>query len=184
MSPTYIKILLLVLPVVIYTQLISSVYSGGGQVFTFANNIKSSRDLIPQYEAAFDQADSLVNQVKELRKDYDNFDKDLQAKLDKIIPPSVNEIMLQDEFVEYAKASNVTLEKITVGKSTISIYPELGVYGGTAEFTGSYEDFKKALRFIETNLRYLDILSVDFGFTKDSPTLTTMKLSYQTYYLK
>lgn len=184
MSPAYIKILLLALPVVIYTQLISPLYSGGGQVIVFENNIRSSKALIPQYELALTQATELGSKASTLRKDYDIFDKDTLTLLNKIIPRSVNEIMIQDEFAEYVKESGITIVDFSIGKSISTVYPELSVYSGSITFSGSYEDFKKAIHFVETNLRYLDITSLDFAISQKDPNLSSMKLSFQTFYLK
>lgn len=168
----------------LYTQVISPLYSGGGQVFVPSSNIKFSRELLAQYDTAIKQADVIVNQSKTLKTDYDAFDENTIKTLNVMIPSSVNEVMITDEFTEFVKRSNLKIDEFSIGPSTVSDIPGLGTYTAVITVVGGYEDFKATLRFIEGSLRFYDIQSVDFSINEKEPELSIMKVSFKTYYLK
>lgn len=167
-------------------QVISPLYSGGGQVFVPSSNIKSSRELLAQYDSAIAQADTIVNQSKTLKTDYDALlaDESTIKTLNVMIPSSVNEIMIMDEFAEFIKASNLTVTEFSIGPSTGTDLPGLGVYGASIAISGGYEDFKATLRFIEGSLRFYEIQAVDFSINEKEPEGSTMKVTFRTFYLK
>lgn len=165
-------------------QVISPLYSGGGQLYIPDNNIKSSRELLSRYSVAITQAETIVGQSKKLKSDYGSFDELTKKTLNIILPSNVNEIMITDEFSEFVKASNLNVSDFSIGKALTSPYPDLGYYSGSITVSGSYEDLKAMLRHIEGSLRYYDITSFSYAISEKDEMNSSLKVNFQTYYLK
>lgn len=168
-------------------QIISPLYSGGGQVYVPDSNIKSSRELLAQYDSALKQATTLISQANALSKDYESFDKVTKSKLDSMIPSSIDPIMYTDELAELVKNSDSKIDA-SFGERMVpsGTYADLGAFEVGFKVEGTYEDFKKALILIESSLRLYDIESIKFSAPdpeKDG-SLSTMNVSAKTYILK
>ena len=187
MTPLYLKILLLILPIVLYTQVISPLYSGGGQLYVPDNNIKSSRELISQYDGALKQASTLIEQGDILKKDYKEFDEGTKAKLNTMIPSYIDQIMMTDELAELVSKSDIKIETtLGIRAANDSSYADLIAYDVGFKVSGSYEDFKKVLKLIESSLRLYDIEGVKFTApdTEKEGSISEMTVSTKTYILK
>ena len=184
MSPLYFKILLIALPFVLYMQVISPLYSGGGQLYTPDTNIKDSRTRLSQYQGAIKTADKLIKDANSLRTDYESFDDATKATLNTMIPSGVNPVLLIDEMTELMKQTGIDVDGISQSITTSTLYPKLGVYNISMAVNGGYEDFKKALRKIQSSLRIYDIEAISFTPPEKDGEVSKMQVAIKTYFLK
>ena len=184
MSPLYFKIFLIALPFVLYMQIISPLYSGGGQLYVPETNIKDARAVLSQYDSAIKTADKLIKDANSLRADYESFDDATKATLNTMIPTGVNPVLLLDEVTELMNQTGVDVDGISQNITTSTLYPKLGVYTISMAVNGGYDDFKKALRQIQNSLRIYDIEAVTFIPPEKDGEVAKMQVALKTYFLK
>ena len=165
-------------------QVISPLYSGGGQLYVPDTNIKASRELISQYTSALSQADTLIKQANDLKGDYDSFDEATKATLYTMLPTSINPVLLSDELTELIKTTNLETDGISQRVTVSSMYPDLGAYDLSFSVNGTYDDFKRVLRILQSSLRMYDIQAVSFTPAEKEGETTKMQISFKTYFLK
>lgn len=185
MSPLYFKILLVSLPIVLFLQVISPLYSGGGQLFVPQTNIKNSNELLKQYDGALKQADQLIKDANALRADYESFDEATKATLNTILPSGVDPVLLLDELTDLIASTGLETDGISqrlTGGS--ALYPGLNVYDLSFSVGGTFDDFKRILKTLQSSLRFYDIQSVSFNAPEKEGDLTKLQVSFRTYYLK
>jgi hypothetical protein len=185
MQPLHIKIALAVMPILVYTQVVSPIVSGGGTLFIPETNITTSKSLITQYDLAVSQAEKLASDVKTISKDLEAFDKTVEGTLEKIIPSSIDPVMFTDELTEFVKNENLPVTDFTQGENKgITSYPELGEYFVAFTFAGDYSEIKRVLKTIQSSLRLYDIQSVEITAPQKDGELFNVKVQAKTYFLR
>jgi hypothetical protein len=186
MNPLYIKLFLLAIPGLVLTQIISPLYSGGGSIYIPETNIVSSKALIAQYDVALAQADKVVQDAKNLKKDFTSFDETTKQTMEKMIPSKIDPIMFTDELTEMIKNENLPVSKFgqAESKAESQQYPGLGFSMVSFTVDGRYDDFRRVLKIIEGSLRLYEIESIRFTMSDKESEMSSMQVSAKTYFLK
>lgn len=181
MSSLLFKILLVVFPIVLYTQLISPLYSGGGSIYQPEKSITDLKDLSLQYDSTIKQAATLVNQADDLKNQYTNLSPEAKANLSVMIPDAVDQIRLLDEVDSIIKEAGFSSNDI--GISEIGDKDKAG-YAISFTTKGSYSKFKNLLHAFQTSLRLYTVDSISFNAPTVSGDLITFQVRLETYYMK
>lgn len=173
------------------------------------SDIGSLRTEVASYNDALNNSKSLENERDKLTAKYNTINPDDLTKLQKLLPENVDNIRLILEIEKIASPYNMILTDVkynataptaaaaapatevkagAVAKTTILNY---GVFDLEFSTTGSYNNFIAFLKDIESNLRIVDISSIDFSSdvtsnTKIPSATESYKYNFKirTYWLK
>lgn len=175
--------------------------------------ISMLRDQVASYDKALDNSQELGKKRDELTKKKNSMDPDDLIKLQKLLPDNIDNIRLIIEIGEIAKPYGMTLKDVkynaTTDKNTTPSAAGAVQVGGTAqsaskdygvwdlEFStvGTYSNFLNFLRDLESNLRIVDISSIQFssnpttGGSNSTPNSSSIQsyrygFKIKTYWLK
>jgi restriction endonuclease S subunit len=183
MSPLLFRTLLILIPVVLYYEIISPLYSGGGTLYSPERSITELRDLSSQYDATLAQADSLAQQAEKLQSQYNHISDDTKQKLAVMIPENIDPVRLIDEIDFILKKAGFT--SLDIGYTDTGSLDK-GRTGYTISFSvkGNYTKFKDLLNTLEKSLRTFSVQAISFS-SPDNPTdLTNFQVRMETYYMK
>ncbi|MEX2028920.1 MAG: hypothetical protein WD963_00345 [Candidatus Paceibacterota bacterium] len=157
------------------------------------NDITQMRLQTASYNEALNNSKALENERDKLTAKLNSFNRDDLAKLQKLLPDNVDNIRLILEIEQLALPYGMVLKDVkysaTAEEDSTSGAPLAGavVRGGGAatllhrdydvwdlEFstTGTYNNFLNFTRDLESNLRIVDISSIEFS-SNTTPTPTT-----------
>lgn len=182
MSKGLLKLLLLSATVATYLLVIKPLYSGVGSVFVPEQSIKSLQLLNQQYDGTLAKADELVNQAQELRKQYEKISAEDKAKMEIMVPSSIDKVRLLSEVQGIADQSGFALTNLTFGEG-VGMSTNRGVATISFSVKTTYPRFKEFMNNFEKSLRLFSIDSVSFNAPEDGD-LTNYQVKLQTYYLK
>lgn len=135
--------------------------------------------------------------VAQVRQAMERFSErpELQGAVSLALPLKANEGRVFHEVQKLAEMNEVSLQTFQVNVSTASSQKKpksstvafavapVQALNFQARFVGSYENFKKFLEMLETNVRITDVRSVSAEpIARSSPNFYTFNLSAATYY--
>ena len=176
------------------------------------NSMSTDRTQGASYSEALDNSKALESERDKLTVKYNAMDPDSLSRLEKLLPDNVNNIRLILEIGNIASPYGMVLSNVKYNITSPSTTANTGVSsavvqgGGVVnqgpsdygvfdlEFTtsGSYDNFLKFTKDLESNLRIVDISSV--GFSSDTsasnssksnlPEIYKYDFKIKTYWLK
>jgi len=177
--------------------------------FVFANplygDITEMRGRMASYDEALNNSKALENERDKLTAKYNALDPDNLEKLEKLLPDNIDNIRLILEIERVALPYGMALKdvkyNVTNDEEDIAAraVPQGGRAGAIAntdygtwdlEFstTGSYDNFLKFSRDLESNLRIVDISSIKFSSSNatkvNSADVYRYDFKIKTYWLK
>jgi len=178
--------------------------------FMFTNplykNISEIRTQIASYNEALDNSKALEAERDKLTQKYNSIDSENLAKLSKLLPDNVDNIRLILEIEKIAspygmvlkdikydtitKKDNTTGEVIQGGATVQSSRKDYGIWDLEFSTQGTYNNFVNFIKDLESNLRIIDISSIQFssntGAGLDSSLSEVYKYGFKikTYWLK
>ncbi len=169
--------------------------------------ISTLKGQVLSYDKALDNSKSLDVEREKLTKKYNSIDPNNLAKLEKLLPDNVDNIRLILEVEKLASPYGMVLRDVkydTIKKTEEDAQPTEVFQGGDTntpaqndygtwdlEFSteGSYTNFLNFLRDLESNLRIVDISSIQFSSTTGTGTTTPVDVykygfKVKTYWMK
>lgn len=174
-------------------------------IFTdpFYADVLSNKDQIASYNEALDNSKALEAQRDKLTQKYNSFSTDDLSKLQKLLPDNVDNIRLILEIEKIAAPYGMVLKDVkydttstTAGaqpaKTTVisSSNKDYGAWNLEFSTQGTYNNFISFLKDLESNLRIVDISSIQFSSNASSGLNPSTSNSYKydfkirTYWLK
>lgn len=179
----------------------------------FYNDIKELRTKVASFDEALGNSKALENKKDELTTKDNSINPDDKIKLQKLLPENIDNIRLILEIEQIASPFNMTLKdvKYSATNTKKSAVPEgvavvqgggmaqdlnkdYGVWDLEFSTTGTYNNFLNFTKKLESNLRIVDISSIQFSsdtssksdLTPNSPSLESYKYDFKikTYWLK
>ena len=167
-----------------------------GTFFVFTNpkyqEIQSYKAQISQYDDALNNEIKLEQDRDTLSNTYHNFPVDAQDRLVKMLPDNADNIRLIIDIQKIAATYGVTVQSISfdnnqgsdAGADTSSRAPsqDYGVFDLEFSISGTYNNFLRFLKVMESSLRVNDVQSISFasGGVKD---VYTYDIKIKTYWL-
>lgn len=165
------------------------------KILAEAKIVKLSND---EYKTAIDNAKRLIEVRDKVIAKYNDLSEKDRAKLDKIIPKSVDNIRLIIDTNAVAYGKGLPLKNVSVsvegassgsaqdepaisGESEIST-PVLGKAKVSFDVDATYQQFIGFLQTIESNLRIMDVDSLSLTASEDG--MYNWKVGLTTYWLK
>lgn len=167
------------------------------------DEVKSLKAQVTSYNEVLNDSKSLENERDKLTKKFNTMTSENLDKLEKLIPDNVDNIHLILEVEKLASPYGMVLRDIKydtlkkektpvneVFQSGTTNLPSQKNYGTwDLEFSteGSYSNFLKFLKDLESNLRIVDITSVQFSSVTTStanPDVYKYGFQVKTYWLK
>ena len=177
--------------------------------FTFVNPIHkeviSLQAKVTSYNTALDNATALRRERDKLTKKNNSLSLEDLNKLEKLLPNNVDNIRLIIEIGEVALLYDMVLKdvKYNIDSKSKTGASEIQGVAGDNKFTnkdygmwdlefsteGSYENFLRFIEDLESNLRIVDIASIEFSsasvsITKSSTEYYRYNFKIRTYWLK
>ncbi|MCE9549092.1 hypothetical protein K8Q98_01700 [Candidatus Nomurabacteria bacterium] len=174
----------------------------------FYHEISELKGQAAAYDEALNNSKALENERDKLTKKYNAIDATNLDKLAKLLPDNVDNIRLILEIEKVAAPYGMILRDVkynpvnessmqntssTVAQTGITSSRESPDYGSwDLEFSteGNYEDFNNFIKALESNLRIVDISSIDFssrsgsGINLSSSEIYKYSFKIKTYWLK
>ncbi len=170
------------------------------------NGLSDLRAEVASYNEALGNSKALEDARDQLTAKYNSFSKEDLARLQKLLPESVDNIRLILEIEQLAAPYGMALKNVQYSTEDAGVAPAGGAgapakavqsrkgYGVLdLEFTvsGSYDDFIKFLRDLENNLRLVDVSFLEFSSSTgravsktSDPEIYDYNLKIKTYWLK
>jgi cell division protein FtsB len=183
MSPTLTKVLLIAIVATLYFEVISPLYSGGGQLLTFDSTITSLRSENASYDATVEQAKLLIAQAGELKQGYEAIPEDKRQDLGVMVPTSIDPVRLIDEVNSIAEQNGFVLSDVSyIDSNNLG----KGRSGYTVSFItkGNYLRFTELIKSLEKSLRIFVVTSVSFSAPTQAGDLTTFQVRLDSYYMQ
>ena len=152
------------------------------------NDVSSQKQQIASYNEALNNSKVLESERDTLTKKYDEVDKADLSKLQKMLPDNVDNIRLILEIGEIARPYGMVLGDVTYDStgtnssnsgSNTSTAPasgntvqgsNYGIWNLGFSTSGSYTNFLNFIRDLESNLRIVDVSSIDFTSNDVAPS--------------
>lgn len=184
MSPKLLNIFLLMFSGVIYFFFINPVYTGVGSLWTPEKGIIQLRTDKQRYTSTLDQVGTIVAQAGTLKKEYAGVTDEEKAKMQMMVPNSIDKVRLLSEITNIASQSGTTLDTLNV--SDLKSYGDkaVGAYTVTFSIKATYPRFKEIMRNYETSLRLFSTESVAFSASEKETDPITFNVRMMTYYMK
>ncbi len=183
MSPKLLNLLLIVFSFTLYYLVISPLYSGIGAIWQPEKSIAALKTLNAQYDQTLSQAEGLLKQADQLRKEYNALDASSKEKMLRMVPESVDPIRLLSEVDRIAAESGIGLASVSYAD-----IPQATKFAGAYQLSmsvkTSYPKFKEFMRNYENSLRLFTLQSVNFSAPEKEGDLITFQVRLLTYYLK
>jgi len=139
----------------IYSSLIKSIYA---EIKNKRTEIVSRLELINKYETS-------IKQIQKILSEYQNISQFAET-ISSILPPEQNVSQSVNQISGLAKINNLIINFLSVQQLAItpSSKPDLirgrGVLRLNFALTGSYENFRKFVQTMETNISLMDLISL------------------------
>lgn len=178
MSPKLFNSLLIIVSVVLYFYVIDPLYTGADAVFWNSGpSIQSLNVLKNQYQATIDGVSGILQEAKDLEKEYNSFDATTTKNMMIMVPSSIEEVRLLSELTEMANLSGFSIEGLNVKDKS-------GEYTVNFTMNTTYPKFKTFMYKFETSMRLFTLKSVSFTPSKDETELIKFSVELSTYYMK
>lgn len=143
------------------------------------DDITSLKAQVSAYNQALDNSKALENERDKLTKKYNSIDPANLDKLEKLLPDSVDNIRLILEIEKIASPYGMVLKEVkydsiakeTVGDTAVQAGQsgmelssrDYGLWNLSFSTEGTYANFLNFIRDLESNLRIVDISSIQFS---------------------
>lgn len=184
MSKNLLNLLLIVTIFATYYLAIGPLYSGAGGVWQPSNSIGALQAMNTQYDATLGQADGLYSQAQTLRAQYANVSADQKAKMEIMVPNSIDKIRLLDEVNSIGRQTGLAFDSLAYSEGASGGTSPLGTAGVTFTVKTNYSKFKELMDNFEKSLRLYSIQTVSFSGAVKDGDLITYQVKLGTYYLK
>jgi len=150
-----IAIFMFIASLFIYSSLIKSIYA---EIKNKRTEIVSRLELINKYETS-------IKQIQKILSEYQNISQFAET-ISSILPPEQNVSQSVNQISGLAKINNLIINFLSVQQLAItpSSKPDLirgrGVLRLNFALTGSYENFRKFVQTMETNISLMDLISL------------------------
>jgi len=150
-----IAIFMFIASLFIYSSLIKSIYA---EIKNKRTEIVSRLELINKYETS-------IKQIQKILSEYQNISQFAET-ISSILPPEQNVSQSVNQISGLAKINNLIINFLSVQQLAItpSSKPDLirgrGVLRLNFALTGSYENFRKFVQTMETNISLMDLVSL------------------------
>lgn len=172
------------------------------------NEVKQSRSEMAAYNEALNNSKALENERDKLTAKYNSINPYNLIKLEKLLPENIDNIRLILEIEQVALPYGMVLKDVKYSTTETAPVADNSVQGGGAnklsnkdygvwdlEFstTGNYNNFLNFTRDLESNLRIVDISSIEFSSDvatgvavakSSSPESYKYNFKVKTYWLK
>lgn len=180
--------------------------------FTFTNplysDIEGIRTQVGSYDQALENSKALENERDKLTKNYNAIDPNDLTKLQKMLPDNVDNIRLILEIEKIATPYGMALKDVKYetadatatkvgapvqGGAAVAVdSKEYGTWNLQFSTQGTYSNFEAFLKDLESNLRIVDVASIEFtsdagaGATLNPGLMESYKYDFtiKTYWLK
>lgn len=148
-------VLMIIASLFVYSSLIRPVYS---EIKNLRSEAASRLDLINKNKVSITQVQKLLNEYQNIAQ--------VQEVISSILPLEQNVPQAINQIVGLAELNKLSIELVAVQKSAIkpSDQPNLVKGIGTLKLnirlSGSYENFKKFLQNLETNVNLMDVVDL------------------------
>jgi len=169
-------------------------------------DISLQKDQIESYNEALDNSKALEAERDKLTQQYNSFDTENLSKLEKLLPNNVDNIRLILEIEKIASPYGMVLKDVkynttsedsseqttsTVQKKDSS-NKNYGIWDLEFSTQGTYNNFISFIKEMESNLRIVDISSIEFfsnanssiGINPSAQEVYKYNLKVKTYWLK
>ena len=145
------------------------------------------------FDSALERSKELIGIRDALLSRYNAFPSDSIARLNTLLPNSIDTVRLIIDINTLASKYDMSLASINIGVpdeangNSNTLGPsgdDFGVLSLSFSVTTSYERFRAFLADIEQSLRLIDVTSVDFVEPAQGTGLTTYSVTVTTYWLK
>lgn len=195
-----------ILPIVLIGIAVAVFFSFTGPIYNGISGLKSQST---SYNEALANSKALENERDKLTAKYNAIDPSNLIRIQKLLPENVDNIRLILEIEQIASPYGMVLKDVKYNATDTDAANSIGmaVQGGTVakpvvkdygifdlEFSisGSYDNFIKFTRDLESNLRIVDISSISFssevtpgvGGAAISPEIYKYDFKIRTYWLK
>lgn len=194
-----------ILPIVLIGIAIAGFFAFTAPVY---NSISELRAQGASYNEALDNSKALENERDKLTAKYNAIDRNNLARIQKLLPENIDNIRLILEIEQIASPYGMVLKDVKYNATSADTANTVGAVQGGAiakpvardygifdlEFStsGSYDNFIKFTRDLESNLRIVDISSVSFSseaipganLATISPEVYKYDFKIKTYWLK
>lgn len=121
----------------------------------------------------YDEQKKIIDNIQELLAKYQGA-TNIQDTVSLALPNARNEDILFYQMLNLAKIANLTLDALGVsggaslapgesgGKASTAL-PQIGTVQVNMRVKGSYDDLKRFLQIVETNVRILDAVTINFA---------------------
>lgn len=150
-----IAIFMFIASLFIYSSLIKSIYA---EIKNKRTEIVGRLELINKYETS-------IKQIQKILSEYQNISQFAET-ISSILPPEQNVSQSVNQISGLAKINNLIINFLSVQQLAItpSSKPDLirgrGVLRLNFALTGSYENFRKFVQTMETNISLMDLVSL------------------------
>lgn len=184
------------------TPIILFVLSAGivaGVVRPQIHQIQAQRTIVADLQQTLDRGRETVAQYEQVESDYRSVSADNKSNIEVLLPKNVNNMRLILEVEKLARRNRLGIKDLGVkldpnqesansGKTAGDLISGSGlsIVPVNLEVTGEYADFLNLLQELETNLRILNITSIEISAprseSKQSPSAMSYKLTINTYW--
>lgn len=193
MQSIIVKILLIAIPFIVYSQVGAPLYTGSQGIYTPTKSIKELRDLSKDIDSANTQAKGIASKAIALKNEYSKIKEEDKEKLSKMLPEKIDIVRLLDEVTYMTAQSGFEVGQIAYVKleKTANEGNSREGYKISYEVKGNYPRFKRLIQNIENSLRIYTIPSISFSgeLEKDTQGVVTSvketkyKVELETYVL-
>lgn len=159
-------------------------YNGMGNNMLALKPLTEKLDAQNKSKELEEQANNLSANGFTLNKQFQEFKPDDRSKIAAAIPNGLDVPRLLNDITEAAKAQNfdvtITTDVVGRGDSGANMYSSTNVQMQFTEFT--YDDVYNFLKFIQSNMRILNIKSLSFSLGQNNKF--SGSLTCETYYFK
>lgn len=143
----------------------------------YEETLKLTQVITRRDELDIDKKQQDLESIKDFLLSYSKIEKKYMDKVQKILPSKYNQEELFTEFNHIVSKNELLLKNISI--SGITDLGKLKQISVRLEVSGvDYRAFKNLLHSLETNLKLIDVVNVNFN-----PTARTSAILINTYYL-
>ncbi len=167
--------------------------------------VKDLRAQAAQYDAALSNSRKLQEERDALGEKFRSFPPEDLAKLQKLLPDNADNIRLIIDLQQMAQSYGMSLSGIkfnpvqaspsmaTGSKVTLAAASptdveqtarDYGVFDLTFSVTGTYANFLKFVKDVESSLRLADVVSIEFASDDQAKQTSLYTVKLRTYWLK
>ncbi len=184
MSKNLLNILLAVASFALYYIIINPLYTGRGSVWQPQYGLTTLRSTNTQYDDTLQQAESLLQDAKQLSAKYKSISQETKDTMKVMVPnqADMDPVRLVSEVDSIAARTGLSISDLNYSEG--QVIGNRGVYTISFTVKTTYTKFKELMRNFETSLRLFTIQSVQFSVPETDGNLIVFQVKMDTYYIK